>query len=93
MQTIRKQIISLLEKEEMSAKEISKAVSIREKEVYEHLEHVRRSLKNRKKKLVVNPFRCGLCDYVFKDRKRFARPGRCPQCKQGRIMAATYRII
>jgi len=93
MQTIRRQIISLLEKEEMSAKEISKALSIREKEVYDHLEHVSRSLKTLKKKLVVNPFRCEQCDYVFKDRKRFTRPGRCPQCKQGRIMGATYKII
>ena len=92
MKTIRQQIISLLEKDEMCAREISKAVGVREKEVYEHLEHIRRSLKAQKKKLITDPFYCLMCNYVFKDRKRLSRPGRCPECKQTHIEPARYKI-
>ena len=93
MQTTRKQIISLLKNHEMNARGISKALGIQEKEVCDHLEHIRRSIKTQKKKLIIHPFHCLICDYVFKDRKRLSRPGRCPQCKQGHIEAATYKIV
>jgi DNA-directed RNA polymerase specialized sigma subunit len=43
MGTKRKQIIDLLSKKEMDARELSQAVGIREKEVYEHLPHIARS--------------------------------------------------
>ena len=52
MKTIRQQIIELLVEQEMSAREISQTVRIREKEVYEHLFHVARSVNTQKKKLV-----------------------------------------
>ena len=93
MQTIRQQIMSLLKNHEMNAREISKALGIREKTVYEHLEHIRYSIKPQKKKLIIHPFHCLVCDYIFKDRKRLSRPGRCPQCKQGHIEAATFKIV
>ncbi|MBC8433531.1 MAG: transcriptional regulator, partial [Desulfobacterales bacterium] len=81
MQTIRKQMIGLLEKEEMSAREISQAVQIREKEVYEHLAHIGRTVNTKRKKLVITPSQCLECGYVFKNRKRYTRPSRCPHCK------------
>ncbi len=93
MQTIRKQMIGLLEKEEMSARELSQAVRIREKEVYEHLAHIGRTVNTKRKKLVITPSQCLECGYVFKDRKRFTRPGRCPHCKNERINNPAYRIL
>ena len=93
MLTNRQQIISLLKNHEMNAREISKALGIREKTVYEHLEHIRHSIKPQNKKLMIHPFHCLICDYIFKDRKRLSRPGRCPQCKQGHIEAATFKIV
>ncbi len=92
MHTIRQQMIILLKEEELSARELSKALGIREKEVYEHLLHIKRSIKIQKKKLIVSPFRCLNCDYIFENRKRLTRPGRCPKCKQGHIDPALYRI-
>lgn len=92
MSTIRQQLISLLEQGEMTARDLSQALRIQEKEVYDHLTHIRRSVKSRKKKLHVEPFSCRNCDFVFKDRRRMTKPGRCPMCKTGRIEAATYRI-
>ncbi len=93
MKTIRQQLISLLEQNALSARDISQELRIREKEVYEHLEHINRSVKSQKKKLHVDPFRCMSCDFTFKDRKRLTRPGRCPKCKNERIDAALFSIV
>jgi transcriptional regulator len=93
MQTIRQQLITALEENEMTARELSKILKIQEKEVFEHLFHIRQTLKNQKKKLLIRPFQCMICDFSFKDRKRLTRPGRCPKCRQGHIEAATYRVV
>jgi predicted Zn-ribbon and HTH transcriptional regulator len=51
MPTIRQKIISLLSKEEMSAREISGEVGISEKEVSDHLSHIARSVASQDCKL------------------------------------------
>jgi len=90
--TIRQRIIELLSHDELTAKEISQTIGIREKDVYSHLPHVARSTAAQNKKLVVNPARCLACGYVFKDRKRLTRPSRCPRCKRSHLQEPTYRI-
>lgn len=92
-QTVRQQIIELLSKEELSAMEISKSLGIREKEVYEHLGNIGRSVSSRGKKLVTASWRCLKCGYVFLDRKRYNRPGRCPKCKETHIQSARYKVV
>jgi transcriptional regulator len=92
MKTLRKQMMMLLNNNEMGAKEISSAVAIGEKEVYAHLSHIARSIKSQGKKLVINPAECMRCGYVFEKRKRFTRPGRCPICKSEHIKNPMYRI-
>ena len=93
MLTIRQQLICLLEKGEMNARELSRELKIREKEVYDHLYHIQRTLKTRAKTLHIDPFYCLVCGYIFEDRKRLTRPGRCPKCRQGHIEVAAYRIV
>ncbi len=92
MPTLRQKIISLLNKEEMSAREISGALGISEKEVSEHLAHIGRSVASQDKKVMITPANCLACGYVFEDRKRFTRPGRCPQCKRSHIQSPRFRI-
>lgn len=92
METIRQQIIALLTDNEMDAKELSQTIGVREKEVYEHLPHIARSVAVKKKKLVIQPARCLTCGYVFKNRTRFTRPGRCPHCKKSHLDQPKYRI-
>lgn len=92
MPTIRQKIISLLRKEEMSAREISGQVGISEKEVSEHLAHIARSVASQDKKVTIRPANCLACGYVFEDRKRFTRPGRCPQCKKSHIQSPRFSI-
>jgi len=90
--TVRQRIIELLNHDELTAREISQAIGIRERDVYSHLPHVARSTAAQDKKLVVNPARCLACGYVFKDRKRLTRPSRCPRCKRSHLQEPTYRI-
>jgi len=92
VQTIRQQIIELLSNKEMGARELSQSVGIREKEVYEHLSHIARSVNARRKKLIIIPSSCLECGYVFENRKRFSPPSRCPRCKSEHIQNPTYRV-
>ncbi len=85
-------MIDLLSEEEMGARELSQAIGIREKEVYEHLSHIARSVATQRKKLIIRPSYCLICGYVFKDRRRFTRPSRCPRCKKTHLQWPTYRI-
>lgn len=90
--TIRRQIIALLGEREMNAREISQALGIREKVVYEHLTHIARSVAAQGARLLVLPIKCLGCGYVFKDRRRFTPPGRCPRCRKTYLERPTYRL-
>jgi hypothetical protein len=81
-----------LSKREMTARQLSQALGIREKEVYEHLSHIAYSVAVQRKTLLIRPFQCLACGYVFRDRKRFTRPGRCPCCKGTHLESPAYRI-
>ena len=92
MQTIRQQMITLLSQGVYSARGLSQMLSIQEKEVYDHLSHIARSVVSQGNRLIVIPSQCLVCDYVFDERKRFTRPGRCPRCKGERIEHPRYQI-
>lgn len=91
-QTIRQQIIELLRDSVMSVREMSQEISLPEKEIYEHLNHIHRSISVHGGKLIVAPYQCADCGYVFLDRKKLTKPGRCPKCKKSHIQPAMYHI-
>lgn len=90
--TVRQKIMEIVSDHELTAREISQTIGIREKEVYTHLPHIARSTAAHNRKLIVQPARCLACGYVFKDRKRFTRPSRCPRCKHSHLQEPTYHI-
>ena len=92
VETIRKQMITLLAEKDMGARELSQMMGIREKEVYDHLVHIARSLAAKGHKLEIHPARCLSCGYVFKHRQRFTRPGRCPHCKNSHLQSPYFYI-
>lgn len=92
MPTVRQQMIDLLQEGEYTAREISQALSVMEKDVYGHLAHIEHSLSRQGQKLVVRPFICLNCGYAFAERRRWSRPGRCPVCQHSHIRRASYRI-
>ena len=75
-----------------TAKELSAAVGISEKDVAEHLAHLERSLKPDGLRLEVTPAECLACGFVFRERTRFTRPGACPKCRSTRIDPPAFRI-
>jgi predicted Zn-ribbon and HTH transcriptional regulator len=92
-QTVRQKIFLLLNEKDMTAREISQTIGIREREVYEHLPHVARSAAAQKRKVTVLPFGCMSCGYVFAERSRFTRPSRCPRCKKTHLETPVYRLV
>ena len=93
MSTIRQQMLDLLEKRACNARAISQQLGITEKEASTHMPHVQKTANRMGKTLKVLPARCLNCDYEFRSRKKFAKPGRCPQCKKQRIDPPVFRII
>ena len=91
-QTIRQEIIDLLSSEELTIRDLSQAVSLQEKEIIGHLDHIERSLQHKGKKLMVTPYRCFSCGFVFDKRTRFNKPGRCPSCRNSHIQVAEFYI-
>jgi hypothetical protein len=92
METVRQQIIDYLSNNAATAIDISRSLGIMEKEVYEHLPHIARSVATHGKRLVIHPSVCLKCGYAFEDRTRFTRPGRCPKCKETYIQRPSYEI-
>jgi transcriptional regulator len=90
--TIRKYITALLEEHTMSAKEISGIVKISEREIYDHLEHVRKTLHKTGRSLHVEPAKCEKCGFVFHKRERLSKPGKCPLCHSQLVLPPLFHI-
>lgn len=90
--TIRHEIVKLLEEREMSAKEISMEIGVSEKEVIDNLEHIRVMFRGKGGRIVVTPARCVKCGFVFRKRERFSSPGKCPVCRGEQIEDALFYI-
>ena len=90
--TLRQRIMAELEGNCMTARDLSKAIRISEKEVIAHMEHVAKSLKP-PRRLHIEPSVCNRCGYVFSDRRKFSSPSRCPSCRHEGISPPSFRII
>jgi transcriptional regulator len=72
----------------MSARGLAEELGLREKDVVEHLEHLRRSHVT----LAVTPAACRECGFVFRKRERFGRPSRCPVCRSEQINEPVFEV-
>jgi transcriptional regulator len=79
-ETLRRRIVELLKERPCGGKELSGYLRIPERDVYDHLEHIRKTMNKGDFKLVVTPARCDKCGFVFRKRGRLKRPGKCPLC-------------
>lgn len=91
-ETVRRDIISVLNDRLLSAREISGIVSVSEKDVYDHLYHIQKSLNKRDHLLTVTPPECNKCGFVFRKRERLKKPGRCPVCRSESIKEPLFSI-
>jgi predicted Zn-ribbon and HTH transcriptional regulator len=91
--TVRHAILAALREEgPLSAREISQAVGISEKEVADHLGHLRKTLAAEGGRLLMTPPECRKCGFVFAKRERLTKPGRCPVCKGEAIRPPAYAL-
>ena len=88
--TLRHEIVSLLDGEEFTAREISAAIGIPEKDVCAHLEHIQ--MHKRDLHLLITPAVCRKCGFVFRKRERLKKPGRCPVCRGELISEPLFSI-
>jgi predicted Zn-ribbon and HTH transcriptional regulator len=84
-ETVRHELLAELEDGPLSALEISGRISISEKDVYEHLEHIRTTLHRSGKRLAIQPAECVKCGFIFKKRERLKKPSKCPVCRSESI--------
>ena len=91
-ETLRETLRRVLREGPATARELSQAAGIREKDVAEHLGHLSRSLAHRRERLAVEPAACIACGYRFAERSRLTRPGACPRCRSTRIDPQVFRI-
>ena len=90
--TIRQQIIALLDGNTLTAKDISADVRISEKEVYEHLEHIRKTVNKAEHRFIIQSPVCRKCGFAFRKRDKLRKPGRCPVCRSEIIDEPLFRI-
>lgn len=92
-ETIRQDLAAALIGGRLSAKELSAAVRIPEKEVYDHLDHIQKTMSKEGRTLDVTPAECRRCGFVFRKRERLRKPGRCPVCKAESINEPLFKIL
>ena len=83
---------ALLGSEPKTAKDLSRELSISEKDVAAALEKLGRSLERGPLLLQVEPPRCVACGFEFRERARASRPSRCPECRAERITLARFSL-
>lgn len=91
--TLREALLTAREARALvTARDLSVAASIPEKEVPEHLEHLARSLTREGWRLEVEAATCLACGYVFRDRQRWSVPSACPECRSERVKPQGFRV-
>ncbi|MHA2141840.1 MAG: transcriptional regulator [Candidatus Thorarchaeota archaeon] len=95
MKTRRERIAELLMETEipLTAQDICNALDIKSRSiVYEDVEHISISVKNKGLQLLIRPASCGKCGYIFTKRKSAKRPSKCPKCRSEWILQPGYII-
>jgi len=91
MITIRQALKELLKEQPYSALELSQRLSIPEKEVYEHLQHLARA-PGPGCRFHLIPAVCRQCGFVFTKRERLTTPSRCPACRRQSIKRPRFAL-
>ena len=86
-ETIRREIIRMLDGNRLPVGVLSKEVRLSEREIYAHLEQIKRS-----GLLLIIPAKCDDCGFVFADRHRVKKPGKCPKCKSTHIEQPLFTL-
>lgn len=91
--TIRQQLGILLQRENLGVRDLSQALGLPEKEIYNHLGHIAKTARHNGLRLAMDPGpMCLACGYLFKSRQRLTPPGRCPKCRATHISEPLFHL-
>lgn len=88
--TARQRLIELLRERDATASEASRELGMPEKQVYNYVEDLRMSLRDRDESLLVMPSECMECG--FNEFTESLNPSRCPECRSERLSEPVFRI-
>ncbi|MGD0230201.1 MAG: transcriptional regulator [Syntrophorhabdales bacterium] len=91
-ETLRRRVVALLKERPFSGKDLSVELRLSEKDVYEHLGHIRKTMNKGGYRFVVLPARCDRCGFVFRKRGRLKKPGKCPLCRSQSVEEPVFSI-
>jgi predicted Zn-ribbon and HTH transcriptional regulator len=91
-ETIRQKIISVIEGKTLSVRDISADVRVSEKEIYEHLEHIQKTINKSEQNFIIIPAECKQCGFIFRKRDKLKKPGKCPVCKSESIKNPLFSV-
>lgn len=89
--SVRTDLMQLLSHEPHSVSSLARALRLTKREVEDHLRHMIRSARAAGHDILVEPARCRTCGFVFAD-DRLVKPGKCPECRESRIIEAMLRL-
>ena len=89
--TIRQDIIEMMKLGPVTPFDLSGILRVSEREAAFHLAHAIETASS-KYRIEITPAHCKSCGFVFKERKKVAKPSRCPACKATRVEPAAYSI-
>ncbi len=90
-QTPRQALKALLREQDRSVRELSQLLSLSEKEILDHLDHIAKA-PGPNQHFVIIPATCRHCGFVFAKRDRLGTPSRCPICRQTSIARPRYAL-
>ncbi len=90
--TVRQEIIAALSEGPCSARDLSAAAGVPEREIAGHLEHIQKTLSQSGRHLTIQPAECKKCGFVFAKREKLTRPGKCPVCKGESIREPLFSV-
>ncbi|MGA1845673.1 transcriptional regulator [Deferribacter abyssi] len=88
MGTVRQEIISILTSGYFTAKELSKTLSLSEKEIIEHLKEINKS----HFRIEIRNSQCKKCGFKFTNLKHFKKLSKCPSCKSTFISEPEFTV-
>lgn len=89
METVRQKIVEILKVRPVDAGYLSRAISVSQRMIESHLEHVAKSAG---KLFEITPAACRDCEYQFRGRTRTTKPTKCPKCNGEDISPPLFQI-
>jgi predicted Zn-ribbon and HTH transcriptional regulator len=90
--TSRQALKELLLEESLSSLELSQILSLPEREVLGHLDHIARA-PGPGLQFLITPAACNHCGFTFKKRERLSIPSRCPVCRHESIRRPRFALL